>query len=103
MIVDNTVATGLLQRPLDFGAVASLCSLTKSAAGHSDLIMGAVLTRDPGLLAELRSWRTLGGGIAGPMESWLAAAQPQDAAAADRAPVGYRAATRLRTWPGTRG
>jgi cystathionine beta-lyase/cystathionine gamma-synthase len=72
MIVDNTVATGLLQRPLDFGAVASLYSLTKSAAGHSDLIMGAVLTRDASLLAELRSWRTLGGGIAGPMESWLA-------------------------------
>ena len=72
MVVDNTVATGLLQRPLDFGAVASLYSLTKSAAGHSDLIMGAVLTRDPGLLAELRGWRTLGGGIAGPMESWLA-------------------------------
>ena len=72
MIVDNTVATGLLQRPLDFGAVASLYSLTKSAAGHSDVVMGAVLTRDPDLLAEVRSWRTLGGGIAGPMESWLA-------------------------------
>ncbi len=72
LVVDNTVATGLLQQPLDLGAVASLCSLTKSAAGHSDLILGAVLTRDPGLLAELRTWRTLGGGIAGPMETWLA-------------------------------
>ena len=72
MIVDNTVATGLLQQPLDFGAVASVCSLTKSAGGHADLILGAVLTRDDVLLAELRSWRTLGGGIAGPMESWLA-------------------------------
>ncbi len=72
MMVDNTVATGLLQRPLDLGATASLCSLTKTASGHSDLIMGAVMTRDPALAAELRSWRTLGGGIAGPMESWLA-------------------------------
>ncbi|MFZ0046608.1 MAG: PLP-dependent transferase [Streptosporangiaceae bacterium] len=72
MIVDNTVATGLLQRPLDLGAVASLCSLTKSASGHSDLILGAVMTRDPALAAELRSWRTLGGGIAGPLEAWLA-------------------------------
>jgi cystathionine gamma-lyase len=72
MVVDNTVATGLLQQPLDLGAVASLCSLTKSASGHSDLIMGAALTRDAGLLAELRSWRSLGGGIAGPMEAWLA-------------------------------
>jgi cystathionine beta-lyase/cystathionine gamma-synthase len=72
MIVDNTVATGLLQQPLDMGAVASLCSLTKSASGHSDLILGAVMTRDPALAEDLRSWRTLGGGIAGPMESWLA-------------------------------
>ena len=72
MIVDNTVATGLLQRPLDLGAIASLCSLTKAASGHSDLIMGAVMTRNLALAVELRSWRTLGGGIAGPMESWLA-------------------------------
>jgi cystathionine gamma-lyase len=72
MIVDNTVATGLLQRPLDLGAVASLCSLTKSASGHSDVIAGAVMTRDGALADELRIWRTLGGGILGPMEAWLA-------------------------------
>ena len=72
MIVDNTVATGLLQQPLDLGAVASLCSLTKSASGHSDVIAGAVMTRDQALADELRSWRSLGGGILGPMEAWLA-------------------------------
>jgi cystathionine gamma-synthase len=72
MIVDNTVATGLLQRPLDFGATASLCSLTKSLSGHSDVILGAVVSRDPELLAELRAWRTSGGGIPGPFEAWLA-------------------------------
>ncbi|HEY2639801.1 MAG TPA: PLP-dependent transferase [Streptosporangiaceae bacterium] len=72
IVVDNTVATGLLQQPLDLGAVASLCSLTKAASGHSDLVLGAVMTRDPALASDLRSWRTLGGGIAGPMESWLA-------------------------------
>jgi cystathionine gamma-lyase len=72
MIVDNTLATGVLQRPLDLGALASLCSLTKSASGHSDVILGAVLTRDPALADELRGWRTLGGGIAGPLEAWLA-------------------------------
>jgi len=72
IVVDNTVATGLLQRPLDLGAVASLCSLTKSASGHSDVIAGAVLTRDTELAGELRTWRTLGGGILGPMEAWLA-------------------------------
>lgn len=72
MIVDNTVATGLLQQPMELGAVASLCSLTKSASGHSDVVLGAVMTRDPDLAEELRSWRSLGGGIAGPMEGWLA-------------------------------
>jgi cystathionine gamma-synthase len=71
LVVDNTVATGLLQRPLDMGATASLCSLTKSASGHSDVIAGAVLTRDTALADELRGWRTLGGGILGPMEAWL--------------------------------
>jgi cystathionine beta-lyase/cystathionine gamma-synthase len=72
MIVDNTVATGLLQKPLDLGAAASLCSLTKAASGHSDVLLGAVLTRDPGLLGDLRNWRAVGGGIPGPFESWLA-------------------------------
>ena len=72
MIVDNTVATGLLQKPLDLGALASLCSLTKAASGHSDVLLGAVLTRDPRLLGDLRNWRAVGGGIPGPFESWLA-------------------------------
>ncbi len=72
MVVDNTVATGLLQQPLELGALASLCSLTKAASGHSDVLAGAVLTRDAGLADELRSWRGLGGGVLGPMEAWLA-------------------------------
>jgi cystathionine gamma-synthase len=72
MVVDNTVATAMLQQPLDFGAVASLYSLTKSASGHSDVILGAVVSRDQDLLAEVRDWRTYGGGIAGPVETWLA-------------------------------
>ncbi len=72
MVTDNTVATGLLQRPLDFGATASLYSLTKSISGHSDVILGAVVSRDRDLLATLRAWRSSGGGIPGPFEAWLA-------------------------------
>jgi cystathionine beta-lyase/cystathionine gamma-synthase len=72
MIVDNTTATSLLQRPLDWGAAASLYSLTKAASGHSDVIAGAVVSRDAELLAGLRSWRNSGGGILGPFEAWLA-------------------------------
>src|SRR6202035_1774318 len=71
MVVDNTVATGLLQRPLELGAVASVYSLTKSLSGHSDVFGGAVVSRDAGLLTALRDWRTAGGAIPGPFESWL--------------------------------
>jgi cystathionine gamma-synthase len=70
-VVDNTVATGLLQQPLAFGAVASVYSLTKSVSGHSDVLGGAVVTADAALARELRDWRTAGGGIPGPFESWL--------------------------------
>jgi cystathionine beta-lyase/cystathionine gamma-synthase len=72
MIVDNTVATGLLQRPLDWGAAASLYSLTKSSSGHSDVLLGAVVSRDRQLLADVRAWRYAGGAIPGPFEAWLA-------------------------------
>jgi cystathionine gamma-synthase len=70
-VVDNTVATGLLQKPLEFGAVAAVYSLTKVISGHSDVLGGAVVTRDKKLAAELRWWRMAGGGIPGPFESWL--------------------------------
>jgi cystathionine gamma-synthase len=72
MVTDNTVATGLLQRPLDSGATASLYSLTKALSGHSDVILGAVVSRDVELLAALRAWRSSGGAVPGPFEAWLA-------------------------------
>jgi cystathionine beta-lyase/cystathionine gamma-synthase len=72
MVVDNTAATSLLQRPLDWGAAASLYSLTKAISGHSDVIAGAVVGRDPELIAALKAWRSSGGGIPGPFEAWLA-------------------------------
>jgi cystathionine gamma-synthase len=70
-VVDNTVPTALLQKPLDFGALASVYSLTKSLSGHSDVLGGAVVTRSAELAAALRGWRTAGGAIPGPFESWL--------------------------------
>ncbi|HEX6448627.1 MAG TPA: PLP-dependent transferase [Trebonia sp.] len=70
-VVDNTVATALLQKPLEFGAMASVYSLTKTLSGHSDVLGGAVVTRSAELAASLREWRTVGGAIPGPFESWL--------------------------------
>ena len=72
MVVDNTAVTALLQRPLDWGAAASLYSLTKAISGHSDVIGGAVVSRDAGLIGEVRAWRTSAGGVPGPFEAWLA-------------------------------
>ena len=71
-VVDNTFATPLGQRPLEHGADVVLHSVTKYLAGHSDVVLGALVTRDAGLAATLREHRTLHGAIAGPFEVWLA-------------------------------
>ncbi len=72
VVVDNTFATPLGQRPLELGADVVVHSVSKYLAGHSDLILGAVVCRDPGLAARFRQYRELGGAIPGPMEAWLA-------------------------------
>ena len=47
VLVDNTFATALVQRPLDLGATLSLTSTTKYINGHSDALGGVVCTNDP--------------------------------------------------------
>lgn len=69
---DNTFATPLTQKPLTFGADIVMHSVTKYLAGHSDVILGSLSTRDPALHARLRDARISFGSIAGPFESWLA-------------------------------
>jgi cystathionine gamma-lyase len=71
LAVDNTTATPLGQRPLDLGADLSVASAAKALAGHSDLVMGYVATRDPARAQQLREWRTRAGSISGPFETWL--------------------------------
>ena len=70
--VDNTFATPLLQTPLDLGADIVVHSVTKYLAGHSDVVLGAVLTSDAELREALHTERSMRGGIAGPFEVWLA-------------------------------
>ena len=76
VVVDNTFATPLLQQPLTLGADLVVHSVTKYLSGHSDLILGAVVTGtdDAGraLHERVRRHRQLHGAIAGPMETWLA-------------------------------
>lgn len=70
--VDNTFATPLVQRPLDLGADVVVHSVTKYLAGHSDVVLGAAVSRDAGSVQALRRHRTVHGAVAGPWEAWLA-------------------------------
>lgn len=71
VVVDNTFATPLLQKPLDLGADIVIHSASKFISGHSDVIMGLAVTRDEGRFEALFHERTLGGAIPGPLETFL--------------------------------
>ncbi|WP_072313485.1 trans-sulfuration enzyme family protein [Agrococcus sp. Marseille-P2731] len=71
-VVDNTFASPLLQRPLELGADLVVHSATKLIAGHSDVVLGAVVARAPEVAERLRHHRGLHGAIPGPMEAFLA-------------------------------
>ena len=72
VVVDNTFATPLLQRPLDLEVDLVVHSGTKYLAGHSDALIGAVATRDDELYGVLKGRRDLLGAIPGTLEAWLA-------------------------------
>ena len=70
--VDNTFATPLLQQPLALGADVSVHSATKFIGGHSDLLSGITVARDPALAVRLRHRRGLTGATPGALEAFLA-------------------------------
>jgi cystathionine gamma-synthase len=72
VVVDNTFATPLRQRPLDLDADVVLHAATKYLSGHSDVLMGALVTRSEELYGVLKKRRDLVGNAPGPMEAWLA-------------------------------
>jgi cystathionine gamma-synthase len=72
VVVDNTFATPLLQQPLSTGADLVLHSATKFIAGHSDVLLGAVVTGDDELYDVLKKRRDMLGAVPGTFESWLA-------------------------------
>lgn len=71
VVVDNTFASPLGQHPLALGADVVLHSATKSIGGHSDCLLGAVVTADPARLEALRLRRTLMGATPGALECFL--------------------------------
>jgi len=71
-VVDNTFATPILQQPLHLGADVVLHSATKGLSGHSDLLLGALVTTDEQLAETLRTRRILLGASPSTIETFLA-------------------------------
>ncbi len=73
LVVDNTFASPMLQRPLELGADIVVHSATKFLNGHSDMVGGVAVVGDNDELAD-RLWYLLNsiGGIQGPFDSFLA-------------------------------
>jgi cystathionine gamma-synthase len=72
LAVDNTVATPLLTRPIEFGADIVMHSATKYLNGHSDVLAGALITaKTDAFWDRIRKVRNAGGAVMGPFEAWL--------------------------------
>jgi cystathionine gamma-synthase len=71
IVVDNTFASPILQRPLDLGADIVFHSATKYLAGHSDTILGVAVTRDAAVAERLRFLQNAMGGVPGPFDCFL--------------------------------
>lgn len=71
LAVDNTFASPMLQRPLEHGADIVMHSVTKYLGGHSDVVMGALVTKDEAIDAPLRTLQNNCGAIAQPFDSFL--------------------------------
>jgi len=70
--VDNTFATPIWQRPFDLGADLVMHSSTKYFGGHSDVMGGAVVTRDRGGVSEkLRDYQATAGSVPSGFDCWL--------------------------------
>ena len=73
VVVDNTFASPMLQRPLELGADLVVHSATKYLNGHSDMVGGMVVVGDNAELAEQMAFlQNSVGGVQGPFDSFLA-------------------------------
>ncbi|MCG6203443.1 PLP-dependent aspartate aminotransferase family protein [Rhodopseudomonas sp. HC1] len=71
-VVDNTFASPAVQRPLEHGIDIVVHSVTKYIGGHSDIVGGAIVVRDPELIQKLQFLQNATGGILDPFSSFLA-------------------------------
>lgn len=71
LCVDNTFATPYLQNPLDLGADIVMHSVTKYLGGHSDVVMGALVTANDDVAKEIYRIQNSSGAVTAPMDSFL--------------------------------
>ena len=71
LVVDNTFASPLIQKPLNLGADIVLHSGTKYLGGHSDLLAGIVVVKNENLAEKIKFIQNASGGILGPQDCWL--------------------------------
>ncbi len=71
LVVDNTFATPYLQQPLKLGADVVWHSATKYLGGHSDVIAGVAVAKDPEVGDRLKFLQNAAGGVLGPFDSYL--------------------------------
>lgn len=71
LVVDNTFATPMAQRPLELGADIVVHSATKYLNGHSDVVLGLAILKDAALAQRLAYLQNAVGGTPGPMDSFL--------------------------------
>jgi cystathionine gamma-lyase/cystathionine beta-lyase len=71
LVVDNTFASPYLQNPLNLGADIVMHSVTKYLGGHSDVVMGALITNNDDIYERLAFIHNSCGATPGPMDSFL--------------------------------
>jgi cystathionine gamma-lyase len=71
VIVDNTFASPYFQKPFELGADVVVHSCTKYLGGHSDVVMGVVITNDDAIAERVRFINKSTGGVPGPMDCFL--------------------------------
>ena len=69
---DNTFASPMLQRPLDYGFDITMHSVTKYLGGHSDVLGGVLVTKKTELAERIRFIQFAGGAVLGPFDCYLA-------------------------------
>ncbi|MGQ0764368.1 MAG: trans-sulfuration enzyme family protein [Gemmatimonadota bacterium] len=71
LIVDNTFATPVFQRPFESGADIVYHSTTKYLNGHSDMVGGCAVVKDEELATRLQFILNAAGAVPGPFDAWL--------------------------------